>query len=868
MRKASFSIMILLLAASCAKEQALPTTTDRGTETMQAGETRTIKVRFDEATAEMVAHGLADGGLTTRSAEVNSAISMSGVISMERLFPYAGEYEERTRREGLDRWYKVVYSASLPETRAKDNFASLPGVEIVQGERKVKNTAIFNDPRFSSQWDMYDGNTPTYSVNAEPVWRNYTTGSDKVIVGVVDGGISLSHEDLAWNCIAGGSNGSRNFITGGYNITGSEHGTHVAGTIAAVNNNGKGISGIAGGNYATGTKGVRLMSCQIFDDNSDKTGDTEVAIKWAADHGAVIVNNSWGYTFDANDDGELTGSELQNALAATIEHSDKAAVDYFIKYAGCDNNGNQLPDSPMKGGVVIFAAGNDGIANGAPANYDPIIAVGATTKNGAKSYYSNYGNWVDICAPGGDAYRTNILSTVPGNSYGSMAGTSMACPHVTGVAALIVSYFGGPGFTNTQLEERLLSGANPTAIPTSSRIGPLVDALGSFSHSMSAPAPVEDLTLSATGNVINVQFNVTADSSDIAAYSYIAAVSEDKDKISGFDPTKTNDGVRTVSVNTNGKQPGEEMSAVIEDLGFSTNYYVAVVGCTYAGLYSELSPIKTISTGENGKPVITPSEEGPYTIRAADVKQLTFTISDPENHSVEVAVEEGSAALTYLYYAPKLQIILRGRNAEPGTYTANITVHDKYGAEASHKFEYTILPNHAPVVTNPIEDILSYDKVSTFTIDMSKHFSDEDGEELTYMVRNFVASANGNEVSYSGNLMTVKISEYGLYTMDVVAIDGAGKECRTPLRILVKDKVNPVESYPNPVTDKLTIRTERKAETRIRVTSPSGAVIYDETKEVSGYEPVSLNMLSCAPGIYTLTVSYNGKEYKKSIVKK
>lgn len=868
MRKASFSIMVLLLAVSCAKEQALPPAADRDTEAIQAGETRTIKVKFDETTAEIVAHGLAEGGLTTRSDEVNSAISMSGVVSMERLFPYAGEYEERTRREGLDRWYKIVYDASLPETRAKDNFASLPGVEIVQGERKIKNTAIFNDPRFSSQWDMYDGKTPTYSVNAEPVWRNYTTGSDKVIVGVVDGGISLSHEDLAWNCIAGGSNGSRNFITKGYNITDSEHGTHVAGTIAAVNNNGKGISGIAGGDYATGSKGVRLMSCQIFDDNSDKTGDTGAAIKWAADHGAVIVNNSWGYSFDANDDGKLTGSELQNALAATIDASDKAAVDYFIKYAGCDRDGNQLPDSPMKGGVVIFAAGNDGIANGAPANYAPVIAVGATTRNGTRSYYSNYGDWVDICAPGGDAYNTNILSTLPGNSYGSMAGTSMACPHVTGVAALIVSYFGGQGFTNTQLEERLLSGANPTAIPASGRIGPLVDALGSFSHSMSAPAPVEDLTLSATGNVIKVRFNATADSSGVAAYSYIVAASEDKDKISGFTPTTTDEGVKTVTVNANGKKPGEELSAVIEDLGFSTNYYVAIVASTYTGLYSGLSPIRSISTGENGKPVITPSEPGPYTIKAADVKSFKFTISDPENHSVEIDVDEGSPALTYYYHASELQIILHGRNAEAGTYTAAITVTDKYGAEAVYRFEYTILPNHAPVVTQAIEDILSHDKVSTFTIDMSKHFSDEDGDELTYMVRNFVASAKGNEVSYSGSTMTVKISEYGLYTMDVVASDGAGKECRTPLRILVKDKANPVEAYPNPVTDKLTIRTERNAETRIRVTSPSGTVIYDETKEVSGYEPVSLNMLSCAPGIYSLTVSYDGKEYKKAIVKK
>ncbi len=71
----------------------------------------------------------------------------------------------------------------------------------------------------------------------------------------------------------------------------------------------------------------------------------------------MISQNSWGYDYDSNNDGKLTGSEYEAAMAATISSAHKAAVDYFIKYAGCDNDGNQLPDSPMKGGVVIFAAG-------------------------------------------------------------------------------------------------------------------------------------------------------------------------------------------------------------------------------------------------------------------------------------------------------------------------------------------------------------------------------------------------------------------------------------------------------------------------------------------------------------------------------
>ena len=120
-----------------------------------------------------------------------------------------------------------------------------------------------------------------------------------------------------------------------------------------------------------------------------------------------------------------------------------------------DNSGNQLPNSMMKGGVVIFAAGNDGIENGAPANYAPVIAVGAISKDGTKASYSNYGSWCDIAAPG-----TDIVSTLPNGQYGNLTGTSMACPHVSGVAALVVSYCGGPGFTNDMLKEKLLKSAN------------------------------------------------------------------------------------------------------------------------------------------------------------------------------------------------------------------------------------------------------------------------------------------------------------------------------------------------------------------------------------------------------------------------
>lgn len=391
-----------------------------------------------------------------------------GVKKFERLFPHAGEFEARTRAEGMHRFYVVEFDPEISLTMAQDAFESLDGVEKFERQHKVKSLVTVNDP--SRSWGLISGHN--YGINADKAWA-YTMGDPNVIVSIVDGGIQLDHPDLAWNC---STKDNYNFVKKSTTINAHDHGTHVAGIVAGVGNNGKGIVGVAGGNYAAGKKGATLLSCQVFDGNSSASNFGE-AIKWGADHGAVISQNSWGYNFDSNDDGQLTGDELTRALNATIDSYTMSAVDYFIKYAGCDASGKtQRADSPMKGGVVVFAAGNDGIENGAPANYEPIVAVGAVNSGGTLASYSNYGTWCDICAPG-----TSINSTIPGGSYAEFSGTSMACPHVSGAAALIASYFGKEGFTNADLEDILLSGANPSKVLyLGKKCGPYLDVYQSF----------------------------------------------------------------------------------------------------------------------------------------------------------------------------------------------------------------------------------------------------------------------------------------------------------------------------------------------------------------------------------------------------
>mgnify|MGYP002516519289 CR=1 FL=1 len=454
-----------------------------------------MEVRFSDEQADQIASSMGcdkvEGIALTRAFTNGSANGISelvdelGVVSISRIFPDAGEWEPRHRKAGLHKWYRLTYADTIAQTRASGLIEKLPGVEEIEIPRKIVPVSIpFNDPFSKYQWNLFNngkllsGFVKGVDINVVPVWENYTTGSNDVIVAVVDSGVDGDHPDLEGVVIPAGEDGSKCFVNGqeGYKIIPGSHGTHVAGIIGAINNNGIGISSVAGGQDGKG--GVRILSCQMMaedpkDPDSTIGGNSSAAIVWGADHGAVISQNSWGYLFKSDKD----------AKAGGITGADKAAVDYFVEYAGLDANGNQI--GPMKGGVVFFAAGNDNRENGWPAKYENVVAVGAIGPNGKKATYSNYGDWVDICAPGGDytdfqGKAEALIISSADNSYYFMAGTSQACPHVSGAAALLLSYYGGPGFTNKDLLDKLIYGANWSARSAKSKIGPQLDVYGAF----------------------------------------------------------------------------------------------------------------------------------------------------------------------------------------------------------------------------------------------------------------------------------------------------------------------------------------------------------------------------------------------------
>lgn len=855
----SLLFAFFLILCSCAqdivypKSEVQPPMQEENEPAVVSGE---IIVRFSDEMIKIVEEDLASGNLVTRSLEFNMLNDELGIKSMERIFPHAGRFEERTREAGLHRWYKIRYSESATVTKAFSDLSSIPGIEDVEVVRRIKNTSYFNDPRLESQWHYHntgqkEGMKAGSDINVVPVWENYTVGRDDVIVGIVDGGIDYTHEDLAANYIKGYS-----FVSEYSRVVPNDHGTHVAGTIAAVNNNGIGVSGIAGGDAKKSIKGVGLLSCQIFapdpnDPQIDLGGDGAAAIKWSADNGAVISQNSWGYVYETAE--EQAAAKIPGHLAA--------AIDYFIANAGMEN-GKQV--GPMKGGVVIFAAGNDARPDDPIGKYEPVIAVGAIGADFTRASYSNYGDWVDIAAPGGDGYQ--VISTLPGNTYGAKQGTSMACPHVSGVAALIISHFGGPGFTPETLRKKLIEGANNTALSKNAKIGPLLDAYGAMTYGGTiAPEPIYSFETISRSNNIDLSWKVTSDKDDKKAYGYLIVASKDRKLLDNLKLNSLPAGVVSTTVLTGDAKVGETISGSLTGLEFNQNYHVAIAAFDYNSNWSSLSPVKTVVTGVNNSPIIDITQEGPYTIKSHEILRLTYTIIDPDGHNFIVEFKNGSSADAYTKVGEKYQVTITGNAAEPGVYKAQMIAKDSYGAEALKEISYTILENNAPVVIKNIEDMFFMKSGERFTLNMDEYLEDPDGEHLKYAVS--VSDKSVIHINPSDNKLHATVLAYGKADISITASDARGEKCVLTFTVLVKDPSKPVELFPNPVSDYLNVRTLEQKPTRIVIASSTGQIVYDETSEVSAIDPASIDMTACAPGMYSVNVSFAEAEYKSVIVK-
>ncbi len=313
-------------------------------------------------------------------------------------------------------------------------YEALPEVAYAEPNHPIEVDTAPNDPLFDELWGLYNtgqsGGTPGADIGVLEAWE-YTIGSGDVIVAVTDTGIDYNHEDLADNMWEnpdpsrrhGDVHGARwtngtGRLTSGDPMDDNSHGTHAAGTIGAVGGNETGVVGVSWD--------VQLMALRFMDEEGNGAlADAIAAIEYAIDHGAHIVNASWG------------SPEHTDSLKAMIEEAAKANV------------------------LVVAAAGNEARDNDEtpyyPASFDVpnIISVASSDHDDARSTFSNWGaNSVHLAAPG-----SRIKSTIPENGYQYKSGTSMAAPHVAGAAALFLSL--NPGASYEVVKQEILDSVTP-----------------------------------------------------------------------------------------------------------------------------------------------------------------------------------------------------------------------------------------------------------------------------------------------------------------------------------------------------------------------------------------------------------------------
>ncbi|HEY3405903.1 MAG TPA: S8 family serine peptidase [Ohtaekwangia sp.] len=606
-------------------------------------QTGMVKVKFTTEMSAPLSQLRVQSGkkLVTGIQTLDAVATKTGAKNMYRLFPYDPKFENKLRKHGLHLWYVVEIDNSINPKTAAQQFRQLKEVAVAETEREkilapyalvpysqspsTFTTLPFNDPYLKDQWHYNNTGQSGFAdadVNLFEAWTE-TAGASDIIVSVHDEGVDVNHIDIKdnmWtnaaelNGTTGVDDDNNGYIDDihGYNfqknkgaVDAQPHGTHVAGTIAAINNNGIGVSGVAGG---TGHgDGVKVMSLQIFG------GAFENSYIYAANNGAVISQNSWGY----RDPG-------------TIDESVLEAIDYFIAEAG------DYPGSPMKGGIVIFAAGNSNMdAEWYPGYHEPVMAVSSLGPEWKRAYYSNYGSWVEIAAPGGDldyGSKGGVLSLAPKNQYAYMQGTSMACPHVSGIAALALANRTKQQLTNTELWNKLMTGTVDIDQFNPDYAGKLgvgaIDASLAIQNDLGiAPVAIADLA-------------VTGVAQEFATLSWTVPVDTDDKKPTQFNLYYHTQAITSSNINTaekivikNDSAAGKSFEYEVAGLLGLTTYHFVITSTDRWGNVSVLS--NPISATTNNGPSIVVDENSTAIELSIDV-----TVSETATHEITISNQE------------------------------------------------------------------------------------------------------------------------------------------------------------------------------------------------------------------------------------
>lgn len=840
--------------------------------------------------------------LSSVSSSISLASHKTGITHAERLFPDAGEYEARHRKYGLHLWYIVHFNQEKDVIEALNIMSNVKEFEKVEPVYPIqlhgKQTSMaytenvlatmqgrsadkfFDDPLLPNQWHYNNMGTAPGAVMGADInlfegWKK-EAGKPNVIVAVIDDGVDIEHEDIKENLWINkgeipdnGKDDDNNgyvddihgasFIPDG-GVVGN-HGTHVAGTVAARNNNGKGVCGVAGGD-GTKDSGVRLMTCLAIDSRPKeqrKGSYPETAMVYAADNGAVISQNSWG-------------------LPPRIPMPEpiRIAIDYFIDNAGVDKNtGAQRADSPMKGGLVFFAAGNDNEdAVCYPATYEKVVAISAMSTNFVRASYTNRGDWVDIMAPGGDQNKfganAGVLSCVPKNKYAYYQGTSMACPHASGVAALILSKNGKMGYTNEDLRKAVVSSLLPVDIDVENpsekgRLGRgYLDAGIAFATDQKkAPEKPKKKELSSDYKSITVSWILPKDEDDVKpmfCYLYISEKVITKENLASLNPLK---------IRITKETPGNVLKNNFKDLTHSTTYHFAIVAEDRWGNRSEMETF-TFATKVNYAPEVTTNVEGAIKILGKKTGILTFNVKDPENQKFTISLEGETSGVSYTFENGVGTIQIRPVLPD-GEYSFVIRAVDELGATTEKPVKFIIHRPHPLKLKGNFSNVLVGMNQSTFELQVKSNISFDPEFPISVEAHSIDESVVKVTVTPDGVLKFAP-GKKGLTTIKLKISDEANSPLETTFKVRVVENSDAAVHiiYPVPVTTMLNIMLNKSIkDAKIKIVTLTGKVVMEtEVKKPGKDEVTAINVANLAPDTYRLIVeSSNMARHEQLFVK-
>lgn len=922
MKKIVYTLAAFICLVACQKEaEMLPEDpSGKSAEIMQdesAVVQGHIRIKLKEEAAERLQVVTTRSGVSTANANLDLANLNLKAYRMERVFPEAGKFEARHRAAGLHLWYDVYFDPQMTTRSAVSEYNNLPEVEFVEQvpvakivgaeplplwmEPLLTLNAIhrtarlladgeaekmpFNDPRLPEQWHYHNtgelsnglvGAIEGADVNAFKAWE-IEMGSPEVIVAVMDGGIKTDHPDLAANMwvneaelngtpgVDDDNNGyvddvyGWNYVDKNGTIVQHTHGTHCAGTIGAVNNNNTGVCGIAGGSGKG--DGIRLMSCQIFRTDpatgKDVSGADPKMYVYAADMGAVISSNSWTNGPDETGTGFLNGAM-------------RTAIDYFIDNAGIDLNGKQT--GPMKGGMVIFAAANrNSDIPDWPAAYERNFRVAAMGPNFKKASYSNYGKWVDITAPGGEQSNGDkyaILSTNINDGYVWLQGTSMACPHASGCAALVLSKFQTEGYTPDELRDRLMNSAGNIDQYNPKHAGLMGAGYIDVGTALTPPSTEAPDTTA---------LNLIDSYDDWAIFEWYVGVAADgplskyelywsTSPIADVNAEGVNKKIRDVKFLTQGTL----IRDTIRGLKANTRYYYTLRSFDRWGSASELSAEKTATTVKNQSPRLSAGWSGQILLDEGTARQLNITCTEPENQKMTFRLEPALSWVNLGYADGTITLDINAGYGIAASYDIRLTVTDQYGAASSLQIPFEVIGKAtAPVLTAPIQnqEIAVNEREMEFAL--NSHFADPAGKELIYAVENTDNTVAA--VQRKGGKIVITPRKVGTTYATIRAInpDNLSVSCR--FAIYVKGEAMGNGDWSALVQDNLVnirLGKDFQGKTTLRLYNMSGRQVIAQEVTI-GAEGYDLNLQSVSSGIYLLSVTTsNGQELKQTIVKK